>query len=114
VTALERLRQKNPDSSKDELTKLTKAPSVSFVSSPREEFPFFEGVAEEIILVTYQRLWFDFRVADGTHTPADLRRAGVVAKPLGRVRTYALRVPGGDAVPKESFLGAWPYGRNGG
>jgi hypothetical protein len=36
--------------------------------------------------VSYQRIWYDFDVADGTYTPGELRRAKKVVRPWGPVR----------------------------
>jgi hypothetical protein len=48
--------------------------------------------APEVVMVTYQRIFFDWAVADGTYTPQQLRKAPVVAKPWGPVQTYPLAV----------------------
>jgi hypothetical protein len=44
----------------------------------------------EIIHVPYQRIFFDWDLADGTYTPEQLRKAKMVVKPWGAVQTYAL------------------------
>jgi hypothetical protein len=40
--------------------------------------------------VSYQRIWYDFNVADGAYTPQELQRAGKVVKPWGPVQYYTL------------------------
>ena len=40
--------------------------------------------------VSYQRIWYDFNVADGAYTPAELRRARKVVKPWGPVQDDTL------------------------
>jgi hypothetical protein len=49
--------------------------------------------------VAYQRVWYDFNVPTGTYTPAQLRRAGKVAKPWGTEQHYILRLAPSEAGP---------------
>jgi hypothetical protein len=102
VNALDRLRRKNTDSYPRQVTEVPKAPSentdsyhgrvtkvpkatsVTFDTPIGEVFQFFEGVE-------YQPIFFDFAVADGSYTPAQLHKAGFTVKPWGQVRTYTVR-----------------------
>jgi hypothetical protein len=54
----------------------------------------------EIITVTYQRIWFDYDLRDGSYTPAELQEAKLLVKP-GAVSRYRLRWPGGRPQPIE-------------
>ena len=55
----------------------------------------------EVIAVAYQKISYDWAIADGTYTPQQLRKAKVVVKPWGDEQTCLLTwgasVPG-DAV----------------
>jgi hypothetical protein len=88
--------------------KVPKAPSVTFgtpsgvgceilkdrdeVSLPR---PQERGNTQEEIRVSYQRIYFDWNLADGTYTPEQLRKTKLVVKPWGEMRTYPLVWTGG-------------------
>jgi hypothetical protein len=52
------------------------------------------GDSPEIIIVTYQRIWFDYDLRDGSYMPAELQEAKLLVKP-GAVLRYRLRWPGG-------------------
>jgi hypothetical protein len=56
------------------------------------------GDSPEIIMVTYQRIWFDYNLRDGSYTPAELQEAKLLVKP-GAVLRYRLRWPGGTPQP---------------
>jgi hypothetical protein len=56
------------------------------------------GDSPEIIIVTYQRIWFDYDLRDGSYTPAELQEAKLLVKP-GAVLRYRLRWPGGTPQP---------------
>jgi hypothetical protein len=43
--------------------------------------------------VCYQRLWYDFNIADGAYTPQELHRAGKVVRPWGPLQYYTLQWP---------------------
>jgi hypothetical protein len=45
--------------------------------------------APELIHISYQRIFYDWDLADGTYTPEQLRKAKMVVKPWGSVQTYA-------------------------
>ena len=49
------------------------------------------------IKIAYQSIWFDFATADGTYTPAQLRKAGLKVQ-RGKEQTYLLQ-PGGEPQP---------------
>jgi hypothetical protein len=38
----------------------------------------------EVVTVTYQRIFYDWAIADGTYTSQQLRKAKVVVKPWGK------------------------------
>jgi hypothetical protein len=46
--------------------------------------------AHEVTHVSYQCIFFDWDLVDGTYTPEQLRKAKVLVKPWGPVQTYAL------------------------
>jgi hypothetical protein len=52
----------------------------------------------EVITVAYQKIPFDWAIADGTYTPQRLRNAKLVVKPGPELR-YPLRWPGGTPQP---------------
>jgi hypothetical protein len=49
------------------------------------------------LTVPYQRIWYDFGVADGAYTPGELRRAKKVVRPWGPVTYYTLQWPALEA-----------------
>ena len=53
------------------------------------------GNTQEEIRVSYQRIYFDWNLADGTYTPEQLRKTKLVVKPWGEMRTYPLVWTGG-------------------
>jgi hypothetical protein len=53
----------------------------------------------ETLRIPYQRIWYDFAVADGTYTPEQLRAAVLVVKPWGSVQFPPLTWPGGSPQP---------------
>jgi hypothetical protein len=46
----------------------------------------------EVVSVAYQRIFFDWAIADGTYSPRQLRKSKVVVKRWGPVQTYSLMV----------------------
>ena len=44
----------------------------------------------EPVQVAYQRIFFDWDLADGPYTPEQLRKAKVAVKPWGAVQSYRL------------------------
>jgi hypothetical protein len=46
--------------------------------------------APEVIHVSYQRIFYDWELPDGTYTPEQLRKANLVVKPWGPVQSYTL------------------------
>jgi hypothetical protein len=94
---IERLRQKkslySPEqgdkSAKSEASVTSGTPSsvVSevFVTSAQPFVP-------EVMIVQYQRFFWDYDLPDGTYTPEELRRARIVVKPGPELR-YRLRWP---------------------
>jgi hypothetical protein len=55
------------------------------------------GPKLESLHVPYQRIWYDFNVADGVYTPGELHRAGKVVRPRGLVQYYSLQWPALEA-----------------
>jgi hypothetical protein len=123
---LERVRQKNytpPTHGSDKSAKSTEEDQKKFIPLPhgsdksdksREvntSVTFGTGLGEghevfsepdhqltEVVTVTYQKLSYDWAIADGTYTPEQLRRARKVVKP-GPELWYRLRWPGGTPEP---------------
>jgi hypothetical protein len=65
--------------------------------------------APELIRVSYQRIFYDWDLADGTYTPEQLRKARVVVRPWGPLRQYtlkpwALRQPTAQMPQKEETV----------
>lgn len=56
--------------------------------------------APELIHVSYQRIFYDWAIADGTYTPEQLRKAKMVVKPWGPVQSYTLTGRGSGRVAK--------------
>jgi hypothetical protein len=52
----------------------------------------------EVIHISYQRIFYDWNIADGTYTPEQLRKAKMIVKPWGPVQTYARHI--GAAVQR--------------
>jgi hypothetical protein len=46
----------------------------------------------EVIDVSYQRISYDWDLADGAYTPEQLRKAKMSVKPWGAVQSFRLRV----------------------
>jgi hypothetical protein len=46
----------------------------------------------EVIHISYQRIFYDWDLADGTYTPEQLRKAKMIVKPWGPVQTYARNI----------------------
>ena len=67
--------------------------SVADVAIPRDIVE-----APELIHVTYQRIYYDWDLADGTYTPEQLRKAKMGVKPWGPVQSYTLTGSGSDRV----------------
>jgi len=44
----------------------------------------------EVVTVAYQKISYDWAIADGTYTPQQLRKAKVVVKAWGTEQTYPL------------------------
>jgi hypothetical protein len=44
----------------------------------------------EVIHVSYQRIFYDWELPDGTYTPEQLRKANLGVKPWGPVQSYTL------------------------
>ena len=59
---------------------------VEIPSTPPTE----SAAAPEIIRVSYQRIFYDWDLADGSYSPEQLRKAKLVVKPWGPVQTYTL------------------------
>jgi hypothetical protein len=53
----------------------------------REDIAVLKPVS---LRVCYQRIWYDYKVADGAYTPGELHRAGKVVRPWGPVQYYTL------------------------
>jgi len=62
----------------------------TFGTPGEESFHSLRGADPETIQVPYQRLWINYDVADGTYTPAQLRRARKRVRPWGGVLSYRL------------------------
>jgi hypothetical protein len=76
--------------------------SVTFVTASGEGCEVFAEPlprAPEVVRVTYQRIFFDWAIADGTYTPQQLRKAKVVVKAWGPVQTCVMTSEGeGHAI----------------
>jgi hypothetical protein len=44
----------------------------------------------KVIHVSYQRIFYDWALADGGYTPEQLRKAKMVVKPWGPVQSYTI------------------------
>jgi hypothetical protein len=55
----------------------------------------------ETMKIAYQPIWFDYALADGTYTPAELRKAGLVVQ-RGKEQAYVLEWPGGVPRPERA------------
>jgi hypothetical protein len=106
MTWLERVRQKNftpntlgSDKSDESLYGST---SVTFGTAATKDGEVFVEAPQwqpsATIIVTYQRIWFDYDLRDGTYTPAELQQAKLLVK-RGPVLRYRLRWPGGTPQP---------------
>jgi hypothetical protein len=56
------------------------------------------ALPSEVIIVAYQRFFFDYDLPDGSYTPQDLRQAKLLVKPGPELR-YRLYWPGGLPQP---------------
>jgi hypothetical protein len=75
--------------------------SVTFgtvLGDGHEVFSEPDRPSTEVIPVAYQKISYDWVIADGTYTPEQLRRARKVAKPGPELR-YRLCWPGGIPEP---------------
>jgi hypothetical protein len=57
-----------------------------------ETFSDLSHTPTEVTTVTYQKISYDWAIADGTYTPQQLRKANVVVKAWGPVQTGSLTV----------------------
>jgi hypothetical protein len=55
----------------------------------------------ETLTIQYQRISFDFNIGDGTYTPTQLRKAGLIVQ-QGAEHTYTLVWPGGTPRPERA------------
>jgi hypothetical protein len=78
------------------------SPSVTFGTAATKDGEVFVDARQwqpsATVLVTYQRIWFDYDLRDGTYTPAELQQAKLLVK-RGPVLRYRLGWPGGTPQP---------------
>jgi hypothetical protein len=82
-----------PDALKEEL-RAHKADVLAYIarrsSSSAQRLTEQTQPPAKVISIPYQRISFDWSVADGNYTPEQLRKAKLLVKPWGPVQTYAM------------------------
>jgi hypothetical protein len=78
------LQAEDTASPSDSATSEDVTPSATVVEPPHP--------LTEVVSVAYQRIFFDWAIADGTYSPRQLRKSKVVVKRWGPVQTYSLMV----------------------
>jgi hypothetical protein len=73
-------------------------PAPGDVAEGRSDPPPEIAVVPEIIHVSYQYIFYDYDLPDGTYLPAELQRAGLLVK-RGPILRYRLPWPGGIPQP---------------
>jgi hypothetical protein len=73
----------------------TLAPSVS---EARFIPPAEISETPEVMHISYQRIFYDWDLADGTYTPEQLRKAKIGVKPWGPVQSYTLTGRGSGRI----------------
>jgi hypothetical protein len=75
---------------------------VTLATAPQEP--------REVVTVMYQKIFYDWAIADGTYTPEELRRAPKVVKP-GPELWYRMCWPGGTPQPITDRMSQNVWGR---
>ena len=81
---LSRLQADDTASPSDSATSEDVTPSATVAEPPHP--------STEVVSVAYQRIFFDWAIADGTYSPRQLRKSKAVVKRWGPAQTYPLMV----------------------